>query len=1449
MEQTQLLDWDGEGDSTDGSDAAGETPKPVGRLHLLSSKYGPEKDFWIYPGQNIIGRLESCDVCLPASSVSKAHAVIEVPSSHGPHLLYDQGSLNRTRRQRVTLIPQVRYSLQDGDTLLFGDVGCQYFILVPDADCESPEDSMVVPPTQERVEASALAIEETPAPGRRTGFGQVLVQDSDKEEEEEEEEVVNGTGSHLDHTARDGSDCSNKNGTGGHVSLASLGVSLPSATVVPESDEESEDPSVSGPPCPALRLSFESQDAEPGLVENSGGHSSNREGSGEPTSKEEGVSTEHGLVEEFHLDSDTDVEDENQMGCTSEAPRSLDPAKSDRGLEVDTDTDLKESSVMAPGTSCQKYSQTAIEVGSDTDVEEEVESPAVLGVKLPSTSAENGDDDTDVEAEMENPSVVCPGRHEPVSPKEDDCKQLEDNVDIPYPQSVQLGGKKDDDTDVEALNNPESDVNALPPTGHVDVDTDVEDSSLKGETPCRAVKNCVVGVDSDGDDTDEVIKLGLESSEVACPQRTCSSSGKDSSTNMEEIPLKRIVPDDHNASERHGDVVGLTKDSNVESEMCYEVGDKSPRDLKRKEPLPNPKHQYLPTFSLDGDTDGEEEADNPDVESKKSQQVSSAESSKGSRGSHFENPDIGPQEDSTSVQDRESDTNVEVMSLCHGKSMAQDSDTGTEEVAAKPLEDQGTQLIIPVRSQVGGEQLASCALQTGASLNSCEDNEDTDGEREESYSADESNTDDELDLTLQATQCFLPTETTPPRTEKAGGITATDSSCALEDEPTQAFDFKSPFLPTRLQLGNICSSPLKDDQDSGPEDDMLEATQPFCQEPERVLEEHPQAGAGKEKGNQELLVQNQPEEGKLSEQVPQPDFSASTSQGEETTSLPGDHPLPYTVEMPSLHSSLQTAGGTPEEETQPLRSVQIPPAGGKRAWTPQEKRVEERGLVVPEDGSPSVVMLMLSEATPVGDEMEENSAFVREARNAKQGVEPAQEEPASAVSSARQQRRSLRSSASSASPTPVLKRRSLRHHGSGAVAAAGQPAAPETSRRGLRRLSDRGQQTREAAEAPKQPGEEGPRKKARNRDLTAAAAHQGRTRGSQRESRAARRVAEGAAAAASGSPGAREPAKRVRRGPAHHPGLKEQPELPRTRASKRSSSSTSTSVSTPSPKDSGKGAKPGQEPGLSTPSSGRSLRHHSTESKPIGQRASSCNHTRRSTASGSPAPKVLFTGVIDEEGERTVVELGGSLAESVFDCTHLVTDRVRRTVKFLCALARGIPIVTLDWLEKSRRNAFFLAPNSFLVWDPEQENNLQFSLSTSLQTVQLKGGLFQGYEIHVTPNVKPEPEHMKDIVKCSGGTFLPRMPRAYKDKRIVVSCPEDLSRCKPAQEAGVPITNSEFILTGILQQKVDLEAHRLNGSGSPSAASSPVAPPARTSKRRAPARMAPAPPSTAKRRR
>ncbi|XP_049903252.1 mediator of DNA damage checkpoint protein 1 [Epinephelus moara] len=193
----------------------------------------------------------------------------------------------------------------------------------------------------------------------------------------------------------------------------------------------------------------------------------------------------------------------------------------------------------------------------------------------------------------------------------------------------------------------------------------------------------------------------------------------------------------------------------------------------------------------------------------------------------------------------------------------------------------------------------------------------------------------------------------------------------------------------------------------------------------------------------------------------------------------------------------------------------------------------------------------------------------------------------------------------------------------------------------------------------------------------------------------------------------------------------------------------------------------------------------------------------------SQAYKVLFTGVVDEDGERVLARLGGSIAKGVADMNCLVTDKVRRTVKFLCAVAKGVPIVTTQWLDKSGKVGSFLPPKAFLVKDPEQEKKFNFCLQESLGTAG-RQPLLQGYEIHVTKSVKPEPVQMKDIISCSGATFLPKMPSSHKPQTVVISCEEDWSLCGPALSASLPVVTAEFILTGILQQKVDLQTHTLS---------------------------------------
>ncbi|XP_014918223.3 mediator of DNA damage checkpoint protein 1 isoform X4 [Acinonyx jubatus] len=214
-----------------------------------------------------------------------------------------------------------------------------------------------------------------------------------------------------------------------------------------------------------------------------------------------------------------------------------------------------------------------------------------------------------------------------------------------------------------------------------------------------------------------------------------------------------------------------------------------------------------------------------------------------------------------------------------------------------------------------------------------------------------------------------------------------------------------------------------------------------------------------------------------------------------------------------------------------------------------------------------------------------------------------------------------------------------------------------------------------------------------------------------------------------------------------------------------------------------------------------------TEEEPRG--IPSCSLRRVKPNQESTAPKVLFTGVVDARGERAVLALGGSLASSVAEASHLVTDRVRRTVKFLCALGRGIPILSLDWLHQSRKAGCFLPPDEYVVTDPEQEKNFGFSLRDALSRARERR-LLEGYEIHVTPGVQPPPPQMGEIISCCGGTVLPSMPRSYKPQRVVITCSQDFSRCSIPFRVGLPILSPEFLLTGVLKQEAKPEAFILS---------------------------------------
>uniref|UniRef100_A0A5F8H0I8 FHA domain-containing protein n=1 Tax=Monodelphis domestica TaxID=13616 RepID=A0A5F8H0I8_MONDO len=120
MEDTQLVDWEAQEEEPE--DSNGSPPQfglePVGRLHLFSSVRGPEKDFLLYPGENVVGRIPGCSVALPFPSISKHHAIIEISAQGRAPILRDCGSLNHTRLLRPPKKSEPWRSLIGRGTLL-----------------------------------------------------------------------------------------------------------------------------------------------------------------------------------------------------------------------------------------------------------------------------------------------------------------------------------------------------------------------------------------------------------------------------------------------------------------------------------------------------------------------------------------------------------------------------------------------------------------------------------------------------------------------------------------------------------------------------------------------------------------------------------------------------------------------------------------------------------------------------------------------------------------------------------------------------------------------------------------------------------------------------------------------------------------------------------------------------------------------------------------------------------------------------------------------------------------------------------------------------------------------------------------------------------------------------------------------------------------------------------
>lgn len=98
------------------------------------------------------------------------------------------------------------------------------------------------------------------------------------------------------------------------------------------------------------------------------------------------------------------------------------------------------------------------------------------------------------------------------------------------------------------------------------------------------------------------------------------------------------------------------------------------------------------------------------------------------------------------------------------------------------------------------------------------------------------------------------------------------------------------------------------------------------------------------------------------------------------------------------------------------------------------------------------------------------------------------------------------------------------------------------------------------------------------------------------------------------------------------------------------------------------------------------------EIKPKAKPVKSARHSLGNIRGSSGVPKIMTTGIMLTEKEKKIIEnLGGEIVTDVRECTHLITNKIRKTFKFLSCLGRSVHIIGDRWLDESNKNKMFLS--------------------------------------------------------------------------------------------------------------------------------------------------------------
>ncbi|KAG8810653.1 hypothetical protein FRC19_004386 [Serendipita sp. 401] len=187
-------------------------------------------------------------------------------------------------------------------------------------------------------------------------------------------------------------------------------------------------------------------------------------------------------------------------------------------------------------------------------------------------------------------------------------------------------------------------------------------------------------------------------------------------------------------------------------------------------------------------------------------------------------------------------------------------------------------------------------------------------------------------------------------------------------------------------------------------------------------------------------------------------------------------------------------------------------------------------------------------------------------------------------------------------------------------------------------------------------------------------------------------------------------------------------------------------------------------------------------------------------------------------------KLGIRSVDDAQSCTHLVSNSILRTEKFLCALSYGPKAVKSSWLTDCLAKQRVLDTKEYFLYDAAGERTYGVNLDHSLRRARENPGkLFEGHTFYLSPNLDPlRMTTLTNAIKAAGGSVQRIFPgvrshyhsnsdqRLHQDIDLHLDTKhfvsqegdKDADRWSELTTRGVPVYSSDFVLSAILKQQM-----------------------------------------------